>query len=89
MQTVREAVRQLSRLDDDPLDRMADAQGNALQAAEERLMLVLETGGVETEDARRIAACALVRFIEGSSAADLFRLVNPFDPLLRPAVARP
>lgn len=85
MTNVLAAVRMLDRnADRDPLDAIAAAQGDASMEAEGRFAQFLESEGVDSEQARLLAAVALVRFIEGATPADLLRLVNPFDGLLRP-----
>lgn len=83
MTTILAAVRQLDRLDDDPLDRVSTAHATASTEAEARFAQLLEGEGVDPEKARLLSAVALVRFIENVMPDDLFRLVHRFDPLLR------
>jgi hypothetical protein len=79
MVNVLAAVRQLDRIDDSPLDRVSDAHANASTEAEERFAKLLEGEGVDPEQARLLAAVALVRFIEGMMPGDLVRLVHRLD----------
>lgn len=80
------ALRQLDRMNREPLDRIADAQAAACTGLEERFIALL--GDRDEVDARTLAALTLTRLIESTAPEDLFAFLSPFDPLLRPVDAR-
>ena len=82
MNTIKAALRQLDRLQDDPIHRVMDAPSTALTDVESRVVAYLQAEGSEGA-VRTLAALALVRLIESLDPEALLPYVNVFDSLLR------
>lgn len=78
---VSAALRQLDRMNREPLDRISDVQATACTDLEARFIALL--GYQDEDDARTLAALAITRLIETTEPEDLFSFLSPFDPLLR------
>jgi hypothetical protein len=78
---VSAALRQIDRIESDPLDRIADAQARACTAAEERFVAFLKCD--DEMDARTLASLAITRLVENTTPEELISFLSPFDPLLR------
>jgi hypothetical protein len=81
MNTFDAALRQLDRMDREPLDSIMAAQSTACTALEARFIALL--GDRDEDDARTLAALAIARLIESTAPEDLSAFLSPFDPLLR------